>query len=316
MKAANVIFLVACAACLLPLFNPPHEALAFLPPAALLGGLVIALTLGNPYPAQSKQMSRTLLQASVVLLGFTVDLRTILAEGIHGLGFALLSILGVFALGALLQRWLRLPRDASLLVSAGTAICGGSAIAAVASVLKAEDEDVSVALGTVFVLNAIALLAFPPLGHLLGLTPAQFGTWSGIAIHDVASVVGAATAYGGTALDTATVVKLSRVLYLFPVVLVLWVAMRRGTSSKPAPPPAFIGLFILASLLGTYVEPLAALKPSLRLVAASGFALSLFLIGTGVSLKSLRAVGPRPLLQGLLLWVFISVAGLFAVRSL
>jgi uncharacterized integral membrane protein (TIGR00698 family) len=290
--------------------------LAWVPPGALLLGLAIALAFGNPYAAEAKKVSRPLLQGAVVLLGFSVDLRRILEEGRTGLVMAVLTITAVFALGALLRRLLKIDGTVSLLVSAGTAICGGSAIAAMASVTKARDEEVSVSLGTVFVLNAIALVLFPPLGHALGMTPSQFGAWAGIAIHDVASVVGAATAYGGDALETGTVVKLSRVLYLFPVVLIAWAWLRKGEAGKVERPPAFIGLFLLASLINTLVPAVAAATPVVRLIAAAGFALSLYLIGLGVSIRALKAVGPRPLIQGALLWAFISVAGLMAIRGL
>ena len=302
----------------MPLLNPPREVLAWVPPGALLLGLAIALAMGNLYPAQAKKVSRPLLQGAVVLLGFSVDLGKILEEGKTGLVLAVATIAAVFLLGFLLQRLLKIERNVSLLVSSGTAICGGSAIAAMASVTKAKDEEVSVALGTVFLLNAVALFIFPPMGHALGLTPTQFGAWAGIAIHDVASVVGAATAYGGEALETGTVVKLSRVLYLFPVVLIAWGLMRKGETGKVDRPPAFIALFLLARFLNTQIP--AGIKVGLtshvRLVATSGFALSLFLIGLGVSVKALKAVGPRPLIQGALLWVFMSVAGFLAIRGL
>ncbi len=313
---ARVLFWLGAVACLLPLTNPGREVLAWVPPGALIFGLLIALAFGNPYPAEAKKVSRPLLQGAVVLLGFSVDLRRILEEGRTGLVMAVITIALVFGLGWLLSRLLKIDRTVSLLVSAGTAICGGSAIAAMASVTKARDEEVSVALGTVFVLNAFALFLFPFLGHAMGMTPAQFGSWAGIAIHDVASVVGAATAFGGDALETGTVVKLSRVLYLFPVVLIAWAVLRKGEPGKVEKPPAFIGLFLLASLINTMVPAVAAATPVIRLVAAAGFALSLFLIGLGVSVKALKAVGPRPLIQGAVLWGVISVAGWFAVRGM
>lgn len=315
---ARVLFWLGALACLVPLINPPREVLAWVPPVALIFGLVIALGFGNPYPAQAKKVSRPLLQGAVVMLGFSVDLRRILEEGKTGLVLAIATITAVFALGWVLMRLLKIDRNVSLLVSSGTAICGGSAIAAMASVTKARDEEVSVSLGTVFLLNALALFIFPPLGHLMGLTDNQFGAWAGIAIHDVASVVGATTAYGGSALEAGTVVKLSRVLYLFPVVLIAWATLRKGESGKVDPPPAFIGLFLLASFINTLLpaDLKATLTPQIKLIASAGFALSLLLIGLGVSVKALKAVGPRPLIQGAVLWIFISVAGLLAIRGL
>ena len=187
--------MLGLAACLLP-WTPPWVALVL--------GMSIALILGNPFPKQSKTASKFLLQACVVLLGFGVDLSTVIAAGSQGILFALVSITLVFLLGWLLQRVLALRPQAGLLVTTGTAICGGSAIAAMSTVIDADQEDVSVAVGTVFILNAIALIIFPPLGHYFGLTENQFGTWVGIAIHDVASVVGAGKQYGPIALDVGT----------------------------------------------------------------------------------------------------------------
>jgi len=202
----------------------------------------------------------------------------------------------------------------SLLVSAGTAICGGSAIAAVSSVVEAPDEDVSVAVATVFLLNAVALLAFPAIGHALHLSQHQFGVWSGIAIHDVASVVGAGAAYGPESLDTATAVKLSRVLYLVPITLIAAYFHRKGGSAKKVQIPWFIGLFLIASALRSTLPGVAEFAPEIKRVATVGFALSLYLIGSGLTRKTLQAVGAKPLIQGVVLWVFISVAALILVR--
>jgi uncharacterized integral membrane protein (TIGR00698 family) len=304
---------------MLPLVPAAKEFLPCVAPGALVLGILIALTLGNPYPAASKKISKTGLQVSVVLLGFSVDLKKILDAGKDGIVFALVSICCVYLLGWVLQKLLKVRPLTSLLVSTGTAICGGSAIAAMATVTDAPQEDVSVAVGTVFLLNALALVIFPPLGHLLRLTPDQFGTWAGIAIHDVASVVGAATSFGGNSLETASAVKLSRVLYLIPVVLIVahFVRKNREDTGAPTPVPWFIGLFLLASLLSSYVSAVHGyVAPVARPMATAGFALSLFVIGLGISAKTLKAVGPRPLIQGAALWVFISVAALVAVRGM
>lgn len=320
MNLAKAIFLIGLAICLIPL-TPPW--------AALILGIAIALALGNPFPKESKNVSKVLLQVCVVLLGFSMDLNTVLKAGSQGILFALASIIGVFLLGWGLQRALKLRPVAGLLVSTGTAICGGSAIAAMSTVTDADQEDVSVAVGTVFILNAIALLIFPPLGHYFGLTQAQFGTWAGIAIHDVASVVGAGKAYGPEALDIGTAVKLSRVLYLIPITLVAawWIKNKgqRGETpnseiqnpkSNSATFPYFILGFIAASMIRTYVPAIADFVPNTKMVASIGLAVALFLIGTGITRKTLKAVGARPLIQGVVLWVFISVASFFVVRQM
>jgi len=316
---ARVLFFLLAALSLVPLVGLagvalPGEMVALVAPAALIGGLILALTLGNPFPAESKKVSKPLLQAAVVLLGFSVDFRTVLQAGVKGLGFAVVSILAVYGLGWLLQRALKVRPTTSLLVSTGTAICGGSAIAAMSSVVSAESEDVSVAVGTVFLLNAAALILFPPLGHALGLNPEQFGVWAGIAIHDVSSVVGAATAYGGGALDTATAVKLSRVLYLVPITLVA-AMLTKKTEGKSVPIPWFVGGFLLAAFIRSLFPFVAGHAAEVKCVASAGFALCLFLIGAGISRKALAAVGWRPLAQGIVLWITISVLALFAAKA-
>jgi len=313
MNLSRAVFLIAAVACLVP-FVPPW--------AALVAGIVIALTLGNPFPKQSKTISKALLQICVVLLGFSMDLNTVLKAGTEGILFALVSISGVFLLGWALQRSLKLRPVAGLLVSTGTAICGGSAIAAMSTVVDADQEDVSVAVGTVFILNAIALLVFPGIGHALGLTQHQFGTWAGIAIHDVASVVGAGKAYGPQALEIATAVKLSRVLYLIPITLIAtWLVKRNSMGkedgpAKAAPFPWFILGFIAASVIRTYVPGVSSATDSIKMIATAGLALALYLIGSGITRATLKQVGIRPLVQGIVLWIFISVAAFFAVGHL
>ena len=314
------VFILFALLCLAPLFPLPGDLAALVAPGALLLGAGLALTLGNPFALRTKPVSKTLLQASVVLLGFSMDFAKVAQAGKSGLLFSLVSIVGVFGLGWLLQRTLKIRPVTGLLVSAGTAICGGSAIAAVGSAVDAPEEDMSVAVGTVFLLNALALLVFPPLGHLLGLSQHAFGVWSGIAIHDIASVVGAGASYGREALDEATAVKLSRVLYLVPITLIVaYMHGRRPTedgSGKPARMqiPWFVGLFILASVLRGFVPVVAAHAGDVKKVASAGFALSLFLIGAALSRATLRKVGVRPLALGAILWVVVSVAALVAVR--
>jgi uncharacterized integral membrane protein (TIGR00698 family) len=299
------------------------------PGLALAVGLALALSLGNPWPAATKRLTRPLLQASVVLLGFGTNLLAVLVAARHGLLIAAATIALTFLLGAWLRRILWIESKTAMLLSAGTAICGGSAIAAVGLATGAAEAEMSVALGTVFLLNAVALFLFPVLGHALGLSQVQFGTWAGIAIHDVSSVVAAASAYGPQALQTATVVKLSRTLWIVPVALAARFVILRGrtdaekardASAQPAPSrrpiaiPWFIALFVFASLAGTVIPVVHALAPSLTQLARIGMTLTLLLVGMSLSRSSLRMVGVRPVLHGIGLWLAISVMALAAVR--
>lgn len=285
------------------------------PGVALALGLVFALSLDNPYRERGGRFVRMVLQTSVVLLGFGMDLAAVFRVGLHGLLFAALTIFATFTLGYWLARLLDINRRTSLLISAGTAICGGSAIAAVGTAVEAERSEMSVAMGTVFLLNAVALYLFPLLGHLLGLSQDQFGTWAGVAIHDVSSVAGAGAAYGEEALRTATVVKLSRVLWIVPVTFVAALLFHGRGRSKGArlPLPWFIGGFLLASLAGRYVPGIGRVEPVLAYLAHAGFAATLFCIGASLSVGAIRQVGYKPLLQGVLLWLFMSTVGLLAV---
>lgn len=307
----QLLFAVLALLCLTPWASPP---------LALGAGMALALTLGNPFPKIGKQAAPKLLQGCVVLLGFGMNLAVVLKAGASGAAFAAVSIGVTFALGYWLRGRLGIAQKTSALISAGTAICGGSAIAAVGAVINAEEADMTVAMGTVFVLNAVALFVFPPIGHALGLTPTQFGTWAGIAIHDISSVVGAAAHYGGGALGTATAVKLSRALWIVPVSLAAAFAFRRGASAGQTQAklqiPWFIGLFLLASVARTLLPPLAAFAPTLTHLATVGLTLTLFLIGTGLSRETLRRVGWKPMAQGVALWLVISAGSLWAVMRL
>ena len=259
-----------------------------------------------------------------------MDLRLMLQAGIEGAGMAAATIAITFVLGWILARWLRIERITSMLISAGTAICGGSAIAAVGSVVGAAEGEMTVAMGTVFVLNAAALYLFPVVGHRLGMTPAQFGEWAGVGIHDVSSVVGAASIYGNGALATATAVKLSRALWIVPVgVLAACLSGKplrglAGSSHDFAPnrPPAargklhipwFIAGFVLACVLRTSVHQIAAVAPLTNRLAGAAMGVTLFLIGAGLSTNALRAVGAKPLLLGALLWAVIGGGSLAAI---
>ncbi|MBU6427549.1 MAG: putative sulfate exporter family transporter [Cyanobacteria bacterium REEB65] len=291
------------------------------PPAALACGMVLAIVVGNPFVRQAQRASSKLLRASVVLLGFGMNLVDVLVAGFRGLLFAIATIAGALGLGALLGRWLKIPAKTATLISAGTAICGGSAIAAVGSVLDAGEAEMSVAIGTVFLLNAIALFLFPVLGHRLGLSQEQFGTWAGVAIHDISSVVGAAKVYGSRALSVATAVKLSRSLWIVPVALLArWFYLRNKTqdpqTAKPLRKPWFILYFLLASVARTWIPAVAQAAPLLGMLASRGLTLTLYLIGSGLSLAALKRVGWRPLAQGTILWAMLGGLSLLAIRGI
>jgi uncharacterized integral membrane protein (TIGR00698 family) len=294
----------------------------------------MALSLKNPWPDTFKRTARWLLQACVVALGFGMNLTVVIDAGRNGMVFAAGTILLTVGIGVILGRWLRINSRISALISAGTSICGGSAIAAVGSVIGAAEGEISVAMGTIFLLNAAALYVFPAVGHFLQLSETQFGTWAGVAIHDISSVVGAAALYGQSALETATAVKLSRSLWIVPVALGASLAFHTarprcvtsdtiGFDSQPASPedngklqiPWFIGLFLLAALARSVVPGAPLIAPTASHLATVGMTVTLFLIGAGISSESLRAVGWKPLLQGLLLWIVISAGSLIVVVS-
>ena len=281
------------------------------PPVALALGLVLAQTVGNPFPARTKSLTRSLLQLSVIGLGFGMNAHAAVQAGKEGLLFTVVSISGTLVLGYFVGRWLGLGRHVVHLISCGTAICGGSAIAAVGPVLRAKDEEMSVALGTVFVLNAVALFAFPPIGHALAMTQNQFGLWCAIAIHDTSSVVGAAKVYGDQALQVATTVKLARALWIIPVSIGTALIFRQKGVKITV--PYFIFGFIGAMLLNTFVPAARPLGPLLTGLAKIGLTVTLFFIGAGLSAEVVRSVGVRPYVLGLLLWAVISTASLYVI---
>lgn len=290
------------------------------PPLALALGLAFALIIGNPFPDISGKPTRLLLQFSVVLLGFGMNLHSIYEAGKDGIVLTIITIFGTLALGYLLGRLLKVRGRISALISTGTAICGGSAIAAAAPGIEAEPEQISISLGTVFVLNAIALFLFPFIGHQLELTQHQFGLWAAISIHDTSSVVGAAAAYGSEALATATTVKLARALWIAPVALLLMYLYRRRYPNAKAKVaiPWFILLFFLAVAARTYaplwVQP--SVFDALVNLAKAGMTVTLFFIGASLSLDSVLTTRWRPLLQGTILWVVVSVVSLATVAWL
>lgn len=301
----EVIFLLAVVFCLSPFITPP---------IALLMGLVIAQLVGHPYLHLNHKATHILLQVSVVGLGFGMNVTSAVKAGKEGIIFTIVSIIGTLVLGFFLGKFLKIEKKTSYLISTGTAICGGSAIAAISPVIKAEEKQMSVALGTIFILNSIALFLFPAIGHALNLSQTQFGLWSAIAIHDTSSVVGAASKYGTQALEVATTVKLARALWIIPIAfLSTFIFKNKGGKIKI---PYFIGLFVLAMIVNTYVPFVQQYNHYITGFAKAGLTLTLFLIGCGLSGKVLRSVGFKPLIQGIVLWIIISAAALWAVTSL
>jgi len=298
----EVIFVLAMAACLTPIVSPP---------VALVAGLAIAQWVGHPYIHLNHKATHILLQVSVVGLGFGMDIRSAVKAGGQGFLFTVTAITGTLLTGVLLGRLFRLDKKTAYLISAGTAICGGSAIAALSPAIQAEEKQVSMAIGIIFILNSVALLLFPAIGHLLHLSQTQFGLWSAIAIHDTSSVVGAAGRYGSEALQIATTVKLARALWIVPVAFLSTLIFKnKGVRPKI---PWFIGGFVLAMVIHTYVPGLVTLDHYIVSAAHASLTLTLFLIGSGLSKKVLLSVGIRPMLQGVILWVIISVVSLWVI---
>lgn len=281
------------------------------PAVALFMGIAIALTIGAPYPKSNKKVSKYLLQAAVVGLGFGMNLHSALAAGKEGMLFTIVSVVGVMIVGVTLGKLLKVNPKNAYLISSGTAICGGSAIAAVSPIIDADDNDTSLALATIFILNAIALFIFPPIGEALGLSQQQFGTWAAIAIHDTSSVVGAGAAYGEEALQVATTIKLTRTLWIFPLALVSILVFR--SKGKKIAIPWFILFFILAMVANTYLNIPSEVSKTIVVVAKKALSITLFLIGCGLSLGAIRKVGAKPLILGVVLWTLISVGTLLVV---
>lgn len=301
--------------CLFASYIPGLEVLSCwcTPPVMLFLGLAYALICGQGYPSFNKKMSKMLLQYSVVGLGFGMNLHESLASGKEGMTFTIISVIGTLAIGMLIGRkLLKVDRETSYLISSGTAICGGSAIAAVGPVIKAKPANMSVALAVVFVLNAIALFIFPSIGHWLELSQQQFGTWAAIAIHDTSSVVGAGAAYGEEALEIATTIKLTRALWIIPLALATSLIFKSKDSRITI--PWFILFFVIAILLNTFVlDSVPQVGTAVSGIARRFLTLTMFFIGASLSMDVLRAVGIRPLIQGILLWIVISVGSLLYI---
>ena len=295
----QIIFVVLLLVCMTSFISPP---------IALLLGLVLANLSGHPFLHLNHKATNILLQISVVGLGFGMNINSALSAGKEGFLFTITSIFSTLILGTYLGKWFNIEKKTSHLISCGTAICGGSAIAAIAPVIQSDEKQTSVALGVIFILNSIALFLFPAVGHWLDLSQKEFGLWCAIAIHDTSSVVGAASKYGPEALQIATTVKLARALWIIPIALITSVIFKSKSSKLKI--PYFIGLFILAMIANTYVPQTAVIAPHLVSIAKIGLTVTLFLIGAGLNLNTLKTVGLKPLLQGISLWIFIAVGTL------
>ncbi len=293
------------------------------PPVALFLGLAFAFTFGIPYPKFNKKLSKYLLQASVVGLGFGMNLQKSLQSGADGMLFTIISVIGVMIIGVALGKYMLIDRKPSYLISPGTAICGGSAIAAVGGVLKANENEMAVSLGVIFILNAIALFIFPPLGHLFDLSQAQFGTWAAIAIHDTSSVVGAGEAYGAEACELATLIKCTRALWIIPLAFFsMWYFRgdKQGEGKAKISIPWFILLFVVAMVIYSYTPSSAMpvmgpIYSAIVVLAKQALVAVLFAIGASLSLKVIRQVGVKPLIQALALWMAIGATSLFVVME-
>ncbi|MBL3656366.1 YeiH family protein [Fulvivirga sediminis] len=301
----KVIFVFVACLTLIPIISPPM---------ALLLGIIIAQTVGNPYLNLNHKITQLLLQFSVVGLGFGMNIQEAIHAGSTGFTLTLFSITGTLLLGIGLAKVFKIDKITSYLTSVGTAICGGSAIAAISPVVQAKEKQISVALGIVFILNSIALFIFPLVGHALQLSQQQFGLWCAIAIHDTSSVVGAAANYGNEALEIATTVKLARALWIIPVALITTLAFKQG--KKKVKIPYFIGYFIIAMCINSYFPWVQAHNQIMVNIAKAGLTLTLFLIGSGLSKKVLHFVGLKPMLQGIILWVTISLISLSVIINL
>ncbi|SEF96807.1 YeiH family protein [Flavobacterium urumqiense] len=298
----QIIFAVLLLVCMTSFISPP---------IALFLGLVLANLSGHPFIHLNHKATNILLQISVVGLGFGMNITTTLSAGKEGFLFTVASIFSTLILGTFLGRWFNIEKKTSHLISCGTAICGGSAIAAIAPIIQSDEKQTSVALGVIFILNSVALFLFPAVGHALNLSQKEFGLWCAIAIHDTSSVVGAANKYGAQALQIATTVKLARALWIIPVALITSVIFKNKSSKIKI--PYFIGLFILAMIMNTYTPQTAIIAPHLVSIAKIGLTVTLFLIGAGLNLNALKSVGFKPLLQGISLWIFIAIGTLSAI---
>lgn len=313
---AKILVPVLAVLCLWPVINAGE---------ALLFGVFVALVFGNPYRANTKSLTKTLLSLSVIGLGAGMNLIAVAKAGLSGLGYTAISIAMVIGVGLLIGRFLRTDKESSLLITVGTAICGGSAIAAVAPVIDAKAHNITVAMAVVFILNAVALLIFPAIGHHFNLSEHQFGLWSALAIHDTSSVVGAGSIYGPIALETGTTVKLARALWIVPLVLgIQYIHQRRPRvydtmgeeRVKPKPRyPFFILGFLAMAAIVTYIPSLQLAGHVVEFVARRLLVVTLFLIGANLTREAIREVGVKPLMQGLILWAIVTITTFAAIDT-
>ncbi len=301
----KVLFIICMVLCILGYVSSP---------VALVGGFLFSYFLGHPFLTLNSKAVNWLLKIAVVGLGFGMNLKETLAAGQDGFLLTVFSISATLILGYFLGRLLKMNKKSSHLISSGTAICGGSAIAAVSPVINASEKDISISLGVIFLLNSIALIVFPPLGHLLDLNQHQFGLWCAIAIHDTSSVVGAAYTFGEEALKVATTVKLARALWIIPLSL-LSVFLFKG-KGKSVKVPYFIFLFILAIILNSYLPIPEILTTGITSISKSLLVLTLFLIGAGLSMDKIKSAGWKPMILGFSLWVFISVSAILVILAI
>lgn len=303
-RSRKIIFILLAMICLMPFISSP---------IALLLGFVFVLFIGNPFERNLHQYIHLLLQISIVGLGFGLKLNEALEAGKSGFVLTIISISTVMILGYFAGKSLKIERPLSFLISVGTAICGGSAIAATSPIIKPQPKQISLALAIVFTLNSIALFVYPAIGHLLHLTQEQFGLWCAIGIHDTSSVVGAASKYGNEALKIATTVKLARALWIIPVSLITMLIFKSNDSKIRV--PWFIGYFIVAILINTYF-PIGHLASAITIAAKSGLNLTLFLIGSTLSIHALKSIGMKPLAFAVFLWIFISAGSLLIILNM
>jgi uncharacterized integral membrane protein (TIGR00698 family) len=281
------------------------------PPIALTVGIIFGLSVTHPLPADSKDLSRFLLQASVVALGFGMNLHEVIKAGRSGFVYTALGISFALIVGLSLGKFLQVRGNASYLITTGTAICGGSAIAAIAPIIQADEQETAVSLATIFILNSVALIAFPLIGAAQHLSQTQFGLWAALAIHDTSSVVGASSKYGAQALIVGTTVKLARALWIVPLALGT-AAVKRSKSKVQL--PWFILLFCLAAVINTYVSAASFFSTTIFTLGRYGLTATLFLIGSSISRASLKKVGWRPLAQGIALWIIVAVTSLYFIH--